>query len=172
MGLIVSYILIGLLFITILFLLLFLLRMKEKILYLEKRYSKLLQGEKVSSMETIILKRFAEIDMLKKSTRTVADTLGAISNMCEASLQKVGLVKYDAFDDVGGNLSHALAMLDRNNNGVIINVIHSKDRCFTYAKEVIKGKVYTVLSEEEQDALNKALDAENTGIILKPEENE
>lgn len=172
MGLIISYVLIAILFIIICFLLLFAHRLKEKILFLEKKYSKLLQGEKVSNMETIILKRFAEIDMLKKSTRTVADTLGAISDMCETSLQKVGIVKYDAFDDVGGNLSHALAMLDRNNNGVIINVIHSKDRCFSYAKEVIKGKVYTVLSEEEQDALNKALDSENTGIIRNSEENE
>lgn len=171
MGLVISYILIGILFITVFFLLLLLFRMKGRILYLEKKYSKLLQGEKVSSMETIILKRFAEIDMLKKSTRTVADSLNAIGHMCEVSLQKIGLVKYDAFDDVGGNLSYALAMLDRNNNGVIINVIHSKDRCFTYAKEVIKGKVYTVLSGEEQEALNKALDTGNFDINVNSEEN-
>lgn len=172
MKLIICYILIGVLFIAVCFLLLLLFRIKEKVLYLERKYSKLLQGEKVSNMESIILKRFAEIDMLKKSTRSVADSLNAISHMCEASLQKIGVVKYDAFDDVGGNLSHALAMLDRNNNGVIINVIHSTDRCLTYAKEVIGGQVYSVLSEEEQEALNKALDTENKAINKNSEETE
>lgn len=161
MKLILCYVLIGVLFFAVCFLLMLLFRIKAKVLYLEKKYSKLLQGEKVSNMEAIILKRFAEIDVLKKNTALVADSLNAISSMCAASLQKVGIVKYDAFDDVGGNLSHALCLLDRGNNGVIINVIHSTDRCMTYAKEVIGGQVYTVLSEEEQEALNKALDSEN-----------
>lgn len=159
MKLIICYILIALMFLAIIFLLMMVLRIKERLLTIERRYSKLLKGEKVSNMESIILKRFAEIDMLKKNTAMVADSLNAISSMCSASLQKVAIVKYDAFDDVGGNLSHALCMLDRGNNGVIINVIHSTDRCMTYAKEVIDGKVYNVLSEEEQEALDRALES-------------
>ena len=161
MKLVLCYLLIAVLFVAVCFLLLLLFRIKAKVLYLEKRYSKLLQGESVSNMEAIILKRFAEIDVLKKNTTMVADSLNAISSMCAASLQKVGIVKYDAFDDVGGNLSHALCVLDRGNNGLIINVIHSTDRCMTYAKEVVAGEVFTALSEEEQEALNKALNSEN-----------
>lgn len=160
MKLIICYILIAVLFVTLMFMFLLLFRIKDRVLSIEKKYKILLKGEKVANMESLILTRFAEIDVLKKNTTLVADSLKSISSMCAASLQKVGIVKYDAFEDVGGNLSYALCMLDRGNNGIIINVVHSSDRCMTYAKEVAEGKVYAVLSEEEKEALAKALDTE------------
>ena len=61
-----------------------------------------------------------------------------------------------AFDDVGGKLSFALAMLDGNNTGFVLNAIHSKDNCFLYIKEVVAGESYIMLSNEEMKALQAA----------------
>ena len=70
---------------------------------------------------------------------------------------KYGVEKYDAFDDVGGKLSFALALLDKNNTGLILNAVHSRDNCFLYLKEIVKGESYVVLSQEEVEALRKAV---------------
>ena len=72
-------------------------------------------------------------------------------------LQKVGIVKYDAFNEMGGKLSFALAMLDNNNTGWILNAMHSRDGCYTYVKEIVKGESYVELAEEEAEALDKAI---------------
>ena len=153
-------ILLGLLFVALVYLFFTLQQTKAKISYLERRYMKLLQGNSVANMETIILKRFAEIDMLKKSTRIVADSLNAIGDACENAVQKVGLVRYDAFEDIGGNLSFALAMLNRNYSGVVLNIIHSKDGCYSYVKEILEGRPTAALTDEEAEALEKALKGE------------
>ena len=68
---------------------------------------------------------------------------------------KYGVEKYDAFDDVGGKLSFALALLDQDNSGVILNAVHSRDNCFLYLKEIVKGESYVMLSQEELEALRK-----------------
>ena len=70
---------------------------------------------------------------------------------------KYGVEKYDAFDDVGGKLSFALALLDKENTGLILNAVHSRDNCFLYMKEIVKGESYVMLSQEEVEALRKAV---------------
>ena len=75
----------------------------------------------------------------------------------ETMFSKYGVEKYDAFDDVGGKLSFALALLDQDNSGVILNAVHSRDNCFLYLKEIVKGESYVMLSQEELEALRKAV---------------
>ena len=58
---------------------------------------------------------------------------------------------------MGGKLSFALAMLDNNNTGWIINAMHSREGCYTYVKEIVKGESYVELAEEEAEALDKAI---------------
>ena len=70
-------------------------------------------------------------------------------------MTKYGIVKYDAFDDVGGKLSFVLSMLDQNNTGFVLNAIHSRENCFLYIKEIVKGESYIMLSEEEVEALRR-----------------
>ncbi len=71
--------------------------------------------------------------------------------------QKTGIVKYDAFDEMGGKLSFVLVMLDGRDNGILLNVMHSRDDCYTYIKEIKRGSSYVELSAEEQIALEKAM---------------
>ena len=134
---------------------------QKRIALLEQRYNRFLRGKDVKDMEQIILKRFAGMDALKKSTRLVADSLEQINEMGKLSLQKVGIVKYDAFDDMGGNLSFALALLNHQNSGIVINSVHAREGCYTYAKEVVNGESYIVLGAEEKEALEIAKNSNN-----------
>ena len=79
----------------------------------------------------------------------------------QRTYQKMGLVKYDAFNEMGGKLSFSLAMLDVKNNGFIINAMHTREGCYTYIKEIIDGNSVIVLSGEEQEALNNAMGENN-----------
>ena len=73
------------------------------------------------------------------------------------AIKKVRLVKYDAFETQGGKVSYALALLNEENSGILINSIHSTDFSFSYAKEVVRGEVDQVMSKEEKLVLEKAV---------------
>ncbi len=77
--------------------------------------------------------------------------ISTILRKIEVIFSKYGVEKYDAFDDVGGKLSFALALLDKSNSGIILNAVHSRDNCFLYLKEIVKGESYVMLSQEEVD---------------------
>ena len=69
----------------------------------------------------------------------------------------MGLIKYDAFSQMGGQLSFSLALLDENNNGFIINSVHSTDGCYSYTKEIKNGECAIALGKEEEEALAIAM---------------
>ena len=73
--------------------------------------------------------------------------------------QKYGLIKYDAFQEMGGKLSFSLAMLNEKNDGFVLNAVHSREGCYTYVKEIIDGNSIIMLAEEEQQALDAALES-------------
>ena len=75
----------------------------------------------------------------------------------EFCYQKAGLVKYDAYNQMGGNLSFCLCMLNERNSGFILNSVHSSDGCYTYTKEIKNGECEIALGEEERKALNMAI---------------
>ena len=69
----------------------------------------------------------------------------------------MGLVKYDAFNQMGGQLSFSLALLDENNNGFIINSVHSTEGCYSYTKEIKNGSCSISLGKDEEEALSIAM---------------
>ena len=75
----------------------------------------------------------------------------------ESCVQKIGIVRYSAFRDTGSDLSFALALLDEKNNGVVLNGIYSREMSNIYAKPVENGESTYTLSEEEKQAINKAI---------------
>ena len=89
----------------------------------------------------------------RKDERTIRELKSSFSD----TYQKTGIVKYDAFDEMGGKLSFVLALLDGRDNGILLNVMHSRDDCYTYIKEIKHGSSYVELSAEEQIALEKAI---------------
>ena len=75
----------------------------------------------------------------------------------ESTFQKIGIIKYDAFNQMGGKLSFSLALLDENNNGFVLNSVHSADGCYSYTKEIINGECAISLGEEEKELVNAAV---------------
>lgn len=76
-------------------------------------------------------------------------------------IQKVGMVRYSAFKDTGSDLSFAVAMLDENNDGVVFNGIYSREMSNIYAKPAKNGVSEYTLSEEEKEAIRRAIEANN-----------
>jgi len=151
-----AYILIALVLIQlILFVLLVSVNMKYN--RLRKNYSMFMRGKDGKSLESSILARFDELDELSDVSHKNSNDIRDIYKKMSTNYQKIGIVKYDAFLEMGGNLSFALTMLDENNNGWIMNVMHSRDGCYTYVKEVVKGESFIELAEEESESLERAI---------------
>lgn len=123
---------------------------------LQKSYNTFMKGRNGKSLEKSIFKRFDRLEKIAALAEDNREEINKIYKKMEGHYQKVGIVKYDAFHEMGGNLSFALAMLDENNNGWIFNAMHSREGCYTYIKEIVKGESSILLSEEEKAALEKA----------------
>ncbi len=129
---------------------------------MKKKYNAFLQGEDGKTMEKLVKDNLDSIRELKDVSQENSDNIKDIYHKMQYAFQKMGLVKYDAFHEMGGKLSFALCMLDKRDCGYIINVMHSNNGCFAYTKEIVNGKSYIDLGAEEQKALDQAL-AGNTG---------
>jgi|SRR5690554_6539697 hypothetical protein len=125
---------------------------------LTKRYKKFMQGSNGESLEEIIREKFTDIDILKSDSKKLKQEIEKINENLTITFQKIGVVKYDAFKEMGGKLSFVIALLDKNNDGIILNSVHSsREGCYTYLKEIIKGESFLELSKEEKSALNQAI---------------
>ncbi|MCI5623237.1 DUF4446 family protein [Anaerostipes sp.] len=124
---------------------------------LERKYKMFMKGSDAQSLEKTFVRKFAQIDHLYEAKEDHEHSINFIKKNFNLIFSKYGVEKYDAFDDVGGKLSFALALLDKNNNGLILNAVHSRDNCFLYLKEIVKGESYVMLSQEEVEALRKAV---------------
>jgi hypothetical protein len=122
-----------------------------------RKYKSFMKGMDGASLEKSFTKKFGEMDKLIESNRNNMEEINRIKEIQSVTLNKTAIVKYDAFKEMGGKLSFALAMLDAENNGFVLNAIHSREGCYTYVKEIVKGESYIVLGEEEKEALRQAV---------------
>ena len=108
-------------------------------------------------MEKEITDLFSDIDYLKKSVDKNAKEIRHIYKRLETTYQKLGIVKYDAFQQMGGKLSFSLVLLNENNDGFVLNSVHSSEGCYSYTKEIKDGNCEISLGEEEAKALKMAM---------------
>lgn len=120
-------------------------------------YQRFMRSKKGYNLDEKIYSLEKNIDKLLNEDRDNKEAIRALNRFQRSSFQKIGVVKYNAFSGMGGNLSFALAVLDNTNTGFILNSLHSKEGCFNYIKYIETGKSDTVLGKEEQEALEKAL---------------
>lgn len=124
---------------------------------LKKNYRIFMSGKDAKTLEDTLIQRLNQVDSLLESNEENDRNIKVLSKNMQCTYQKMGLIKYDAFHEMGGKLSFSLAMLDMRNNGFIINAMHTREGCYTYIKEIIDGNSVIVLSEEEQEALKRAM---------------
>lgn len=127
---------------------------------MKKKYKKFMSGKNAKSLEETLEKRLDQIDSLVEANAANEKNIKKVVNNMKFTFQKVGLVKYDAFNEMGGKLSFSLALLNASNDGFVLNAVHSREGCYTYIKEIIDGNSIIVLAQEEQEALNMAMEAE------------
>lgn len=120
---------------------------------LKKRLDKFLLGKEGTSLEEDIVGLYEDNKYLKNSTEKNREDIRTLFKRMESVFQKMGLVRYDAFNQMGGQLSYSLVLLDENNNGFIINSVHSTEGCYSYSKEIRSGDNNISLSKEEEEAL-------------------
>ncbi|MBO6214756.1 MAG: DUF4446 family protein [Lachnospiraceae bacterium] len=156
LGIPTDYIVIGLaaavLVLLILLIICFVLIAKQK-----KRYDFFMRGKNGKSLEESLIRRLSEIDDLTEANASNQRKIETIQKKMVFDFSRYGLVKYDALDELGGKLSYALAMLDERGNGYVMNVVHAREGCYNYMKEIIDSNSIVTLSPEEEEALAKAL---------------
>ena len=123
---------------------------------LELRLRRFVRGRDGLSLEEAFAEKFEEIDKLNDLGKVLRSDLRDLRAIEKKNFTKYGIVKYDAFEDIGGKLSFVLALLNEEDTGIVLNAIHSKDNCFLYLKEIVKGESYIMLSNEEIKALQTA----------------
>ena len=151
-----DYILLGLaalVLILIILLIVFIVQMSK----LKKRYKIFMEGSTARSLEDTLIYRLEQVDELIEANASNERNIDTIFKNMQPCFQKIGLVKYDAFNEMGGKLSFSLCLLNELNSGFIINAMHSREGCYTYVKEIIDGNSIIQLAEEEEQALEQAL---------------
>ena len=146
---------------VLLVVLVYMIKISMKMSRFIKKYKMFMRGMDGASLERAFAARFNQMDLLEENSRNHMEEIRKIKEVQNITLNKVAIVKYDAFKEMGGKLSFALAMLDKENNGFVMNAIHSSDGCYTYVKEIVKGESYVVLGEEEKEALRQAVNSHN-----------
>ena len=144
----------------------------RKMNFISRKYYVLMSGKKGKDLEKIIFTRFKEMDKVKKNARRVTAEHQKFKGHLDSCYNKIGLIKYDAFENLSGKLSFSLALLNKDNSGIVLNTLHSRDGCYTYAKEIIKGESYITLSEEEKEAIKKAMTLDDEIKALTDPEDE
>lgn len=153
-----TFLILSMILMIILFIGLFI--MIVKFSTLNKRYKnfmkKLGEGKNIEEdLETYIYR----VEKVEKQNLEISNYIKNLDEDLTRCIQKVGIVRYNAFKDTGSDLSFALALLDENNNGVVLNGIYSREMSNIYAKPVENGKSKYAVSQEEEQAIQKAVDS-------------
>jgi hypothetical protein len=141
--------------IVVLFIYIFMLHKKQA--QLEKKYRAFMRGGRgAKSLDEALENKLESLNNIQDSNTSLTDRITRLEKNMGQSYQKMGIVKYDAFKEMGGKLSFSCALLNNRDDGFVLNSIHSKDGCYNYIKEIIKGESFIPLSDEESEALEIA----------------
>ena len=113
-----------------------------------------------TNLDDMLKKYIADLNLVKQDNEQIKAYYTKLDNDINNSIQKLGLVRYNAFKDVGSNLSFTLALLDRANNGVVLNGLYGSTSSNIYAKPVKNGQSKYPLSDEEIEAISIAIKSE------------
>lgn len=154
-----GYLLIGMIVVSVILLLMIIILIIQmnKVKKLKRRLDHFLLGKEGVSLEDDIISIIEDKKFLKNSTEKNRKDISILFKRLETTFQKVGIVKYDAFSQMGGQLSFCIALLDENDNGFIINSVHSTEGCYTYTKEIKNGECKITLGTEEAEAMAIAM---------------
>ena len=110
------------------------------------------------SMETMLDEYLSKVSRVESKYNELLALVDDINFRLVTCVRKVGVVRYNPFESMGGDQSFALALLDENDDGIVISTIHARDASYTYAKQILGGNSSHTLTDEELEAIKVALD--------------
>lgn len=125
---------------------------KKELQALKEKYDFFTQGDNVN-WDELLTKTLTEVRAAKAEMQALEENQQAMREQMKVCVQKVKLMRYNAFADTGSDLSYSLSLLDENNNGVVLSSIYGREDNRTYAKPIENGKSTYNLSEEEKKVL-------------------
>lgn len=148
---------IGALFVLIIILFIMIIVVFKSLNRVERKYRKLMRGVDNKNLEQLIIQYLDNVDQSKKETDFMKEKFKEMTSKYKKCIQKFSIIRYRAFEDVGSDLSFSIALLDGDNNGVIITGIYGRDESTTYAKPIDKGMSRYELSREENQVLQECI---------------
>ena len=144
-----------------------------KISSINKKYNKFMKKlGNGKNIEEDLENYMYRVSKVEKQNAEILNFCQNIEEDVSGCIQKIGIVRYSAFKDTGSDLSFALALLDESNSGVVLNGIYSREMSNIYAKPVENGKSNYTISEEEKQAIEKAIQSKNIYHVKdKPKDN-
>jgi hypothetical protein len=125
---------------------------------LTRRVDALTRGSDAASLEEVLASHLQRVHEVGRSIEKVEARTAVLERDLPLSLARVGLVRYNPFEDTGGNQSFALAVIDGSGDGFVVSSLHSRAATRIYAKAIARGKSEGALSGEETEALRIAMD--------------
>ncbi len=130
---------------------------KRKLNRLKAKYNRFMSGLSGRNIEQLIETCLDRIDGVENQIRDMEFHLRQLDDNMSIAVQKVGIVRFNAFDNVGSDLSFSIALLDSYDSGVVISGLYTRDSSTTYAKPIVNGKSKYALSAEEIQAIDIAI---------------
>ena len=152
----IDRILIGISFVLILLLFIFNISNRTKLKKLKAKYIKFMNGLSGVNIEHVLEDCLDKVNFVIDRNKEIEYQMNTIERNLYYCIQKVGIVRYNGFDNVGSDLSFSIAMLDNNDDGLVISSLYSRDSSSTYAKPVSNSKSRYALSAEEIKAIDIA----------------
>lgn len=134
-----------------------------KIRSIKKQYNKMAQGMKGINLEELLIHTSQDLDGIKDDIVKLDENIQSLRTKLTFAIQKVGFIRYNAFGDMGSDLSFSIALLDNFSNGFVLTSIYGRDNNVCYAKPIILGKSKIQLSSEEIMVIDKAI----KGMVLE-----
>ena len=124
-----------------------------------KKYNHFMQGLGDKDVENLMTSYIEKLEKLNNDVHiSMNKRVNELEKKLPDCLQHIGIVNYNAFDNVGNNMSFSIAAMDERKDGFVLTGIYSRDNSYVYAKEIKNGNPQKELSSEEKEAINKALD--------------
>jgi hypothetical protein len=124
---------------------------------MDRRIASLTKGGDGTNLESTLHANLEKVATLTRGVDELASRSAMLERVQRRAIQRVGLVRFNPFEDTGGNQSFALALLDQHGDGVVISSLHARALTRVYGKAIANGKAEAALSDEEAEALRQAL---------------
>ncbi len=158
-GIHTDYLIIGIVLGIILFILIdmiLLIVVLCKLKNVKRKHETFMKGKNAESLEETLVHCINRVELVDEVNKTLLENIATLEKVQKNTYQKIGIIKYDAFREMSGELSYVLVLLDQKDNGFVMNSVYTREGGYSYIKEVKNGEADVLLSEEEVKGLEKA----------------